>query len=118
MQAQYNDVRQHPKALNWAQARYTMAIAEGAEDSPATLKQVMTEARSKFGIARTRTPSEGDRRRYANVSAGSGSGSGPERPRSRTLTDQEKAMATAMYDKMPEEKAWKMFAKTVLAEKT
>ncbi len=37
MQAQYNDVRKHPKALNWAQARYTMAIAEGAEDSPATL---------------------------------------------------------------------------------
>lgn len=91
VQATYADVYKDPRMKNWAQARYAMRIAEGAQDSQELLTEVMGETRKKFGLK----PSDSAKGKWAG-SAG-GAGGGGERPEGVRITKEIKEIATSMY---------------------
>jgi hypothetical protein len=106
LQTKHNDVRGNPKAFGWAKARYEMAVAEGAKDSPELLDRVMGETRARFSMPGARPkPSDSDRRRTTGVVGSGGGGADVRRNGGRVLTDQERKIAEAAYPFMPGPKA-------------
>jgi hypothetical protein len=95
--AEYSDVRSNPQANRWARGHFDMLVAQGAPESPDTVRQAMNAARAQFRISGARPqPTEQDRQQLTGYSA---NGRRNMDPKSNVVKmgKAEKIMAMAMY---------------------
>jgi hypothetical protein len=111
---EYADVRNHRDANRWARGHFDMLVAQGAPESPETVRQAMNAARSQFRIGNYKmSPTEQDRQQLTGFSA---NGRKNMEPKSNVVKmgKAEKIMAQAMYGERfngDEKKAYAQWAK-------
>lgn len=111
---EYSDVRGNANANRWARGHYDQLIAQGAPESPETVRQAMNAARAQFRLAGARSaPTEQDRQQLTGYSS---NGRRNMDPKSNVVKmgKAEKIMAMAMYgDRVngDEKKAYAQWAK-------
>lgn len=96
-QTEYSDVRNNPNANRWARGHYDMLVAQGAPDSPDTVRKAMNAARVQFRIGNYRMdPTDQDRQQLTGVS---GTNRRTSDPKSTVVKmgKAEKGMAMEMY---------------------
>lgn len=96
-QAEYGDVQSNPQANRWARGHYDMLVAQGAPESPETVRRAMNAARVQFRIGNFHLqPTEQDRQQHTGFSA---SGRKTMQPKDNVVKmgKPEKIMAMAMY---------------------
>jgi len=96
--AEHSDVQNNPAANRWARGHYDQLVAQGAPESPETVRQAMNAARVQFRLpgAVRLTPTEQDRQQLTGFSA---SGRKNMEPKNNVvkLGKSEKIMAMSMY---------------------
>lgn len=112
---EYGDVRGNAAANRWARGHFDMLVAQGAPETPETVRQAMNAARVQFRLpgAAKLTPTEQDRAQLTGFSA---SGRKNMDPKNNVVKmgKAEKIMAQAMYgDRFngDEKKAYAQWAK-------
>lgn len=95
---EYSDVRSNPTANRWARGHFDMLVAQGAPETPETVRQAMNAARHQFRLpgAPKLQPTEQDRQQLTGFSA---SGRKNMEPKNNVVKmgKAEKVMAMAMY---------------------
>ncbi len=94
---EYGDVHANPAANRWARGHYDQLVAQGAPESPETVRQAMNAARTQFRMGGTRlSPTEQDRQQLTGFSA---NGRKNMEPKNNVVKmgKAEKIMAMAMY---------------------
>lgn len=113
--AEYSDVQSNPNANRWARGHYDMLVAQGAPDSPETVRLAMNAARAQFRIGNGRmAPTERDRQQFTGFSGNSGRRNVGQKDNVVKMGKSEKIMAMAMYgDRVngDEKKAYSQWAK-------
>lgn len=112
---EYADVHSVPAANRWARGRYDMLVAQGAPESPETVREAMNAARTQFRIGNYRsTPTEHDRNQLSGFSGNAGRRNVGDKSNVVKMGKSEKIMAMAMYGdahKGDEKKAYAQWAK-------
>lgn len=114
--AEYGDVRNNPQANRFARGHYDMLVAQGAAESPETVRQAMNAARIQFRLAGARTqPTDSDRRQFTGFG---GTQRVAMEPKNNVVKmgKAEKGMAMAMYGDTfngDEQKVYSQWAKTI-----
>lgn len=96
-QTEYGDVQSNPSANRWARGHYDMLVAQGAPESPETVRRAMNAARVTFRIGNFNLqPTEQDRQQLTGFSA---AGRKTMQPKDNVVKmgKSEKIMAMAMY---------------------
>jgi hypothetical protein len=111
---EYHDVRSNANANRWARGRYDMLLAQGAPDSPDTVRQAMNDARVQFRLGGARSsPTDQDRQQLSGYSANGRLNMSPKNNVVK-MGKSEKIMAMSMYGdavKGDEKKAYALWAK-------
>src|SRR4029453_10877468 len=96
--AEHSDVQNNPAANRWARGHYDQLVAQGAPESPETVRQAMNAARVQFRLpgAVRLTPTEQDRQQLTGFSASGGKNMEPKNNVVK-LGKSEKIMAMSMY---------------------
>lgn len=94
---EFSDVHNNPNANRWARGHYDILVAQGAPDSPETVRKAMNAARVQFRIGNFRMdPTDHDRNQLTGVS-----GTNRRTPDSKStvvkMGKAEKGMAMEMY---------------------
>jgi hypothetical protein len=95
--AEYGDVQSNPAANRWARGHFDMLVAQGAPESPETVRRAMNAARVQFRIGNYHLqPTEQDRQQLTGFAA---SGRKNMEPKNNVVKmgKSEKIMAMAMY---------------------
>jgi hypothetical protein len=96
-QQEYSDVWNNPNANRWARGHYDTLVAQGAPETPETVRQAMNAARVTFRMAGARSaPTEHDRQQFTGFP---GTRRNNMDPKSNVVKmgKSEKIMAMAMY---------------------
>ncbi len=95
---EYGDVRNNPAANRWARGHFDMLVAQGAPETPDTVRQAMNAARTQFRLpgAPRLSPTEQDRQQLTGYSA-NGRKNMDSKNNVVKMGKAEKIMAMAMY---------------------
>lgn len=95
---EYADVRGNAAANRWARGHFDQLVAQGAPESPETVRQAMNAARAQFRLpgATRPTPTEQDRQQLTGFSANGRKNMDPKNNVVK-MGKAEKIMAMAMY---------------------
>jgi hypothetical protein len=119
-QSEHHDVFNHPQAQTWAWGEYYKRKAEGKPDTPETARQLLDDARRRFGLTPrggVPAPDQATRQRFTGVGARQAGGAPSPGAIKMDAHDKRMARIAFMKEGVTEAQAYQKWANTAGKER-